>query len=125
MLKKTLPGTRADERTSFTVYTSHANLRRVMLSWENKAGGKLEGVHVSDLHSVDFGNERQAALAACLERTLGKPEIQETDHAKREVSYGFRRNREGDVWIYKGSLHLSRPAPNLWGAVTDALTSCP
>jgi hypothetical protein len=125
MFERVLPGAGRDQGTAYSVFTSHAVLRQVRFSFENKARGKLTGIHVSDLGSSDFGQERQAAIAGCLTRTLGKPEIRETNHAANERAYVFEHRREGNVWLSKGSLHANAPTANFWGAITDALKNCP
>jgi len=120
MLGKSLPGAVRSSNSNWEVRTTYARLPRARFDWENKKGGRISHVTfgTSDYGSLGSG---QATLAKCLDKTLGRSDVSEVDHAKKKVNYIWNGS---SIWLYESSLSLVRPSKETFRAVLKALEGC-
>jgi hypothetical protein len=97
---------RADE-LSFRVPLEHPWFREATFGWKNERAGKLSSVKLDPPSGSDkFTN--QSAIADCLTKGLGKPEVREIDHLAGEMSYFWGKNFPR-AWanLYSGYLWMA------------------
>ncbi len=120
MLQKALNGAvNTDDGQRFTIQLAGTPLPQVSLSWTNSKGGKLSSgtFYSADQKTLGAG---QAKVAACLTKTLGTPEIHETDHLKKTVYYSFARQ----IHLYDAYVSVQTTNNATWKAFINGLDGC-
>ena len=121
MLGKAMKGTVVTtDGYRYELMLAQAPLPRVAFSWDNRKGGKLSSISFSTSawQSLDKALPK---VAACLAKTLGAPEVDETDHVKKKVSYRFKGY---SVYLSDSNMSLSEPKKPIWQALVKGLADC-
>jgi hypothetical protein len=113
----TVSGKREGE-LRYDVPLSHPWFDEVQLSWENESAGKLTLVTFAPpADAKRFANQKE--IADCLSRSLGAPEVEETDHLARENNYSWPGSKATAV-LFPSFLWLKLQGPEGEPSVTLA-----